>query len=143
MEQHLGDEFEGVITAVKHFGLFVMLSDLFVEGLVHVTSLSNDYYHAEHGGLRLTGEQTGNSYGLGDHVRVKITRVDVEEARIDLQMVEEASASKHSGKRAGKKKTAHKNAGKKKSDNNSGKKKSGKKTGSNRTGKRPAKKRRR
>jgi ribonuclease R len=89
MQQHLGEEFDGVITSVKHFGLFIMLNDLFVEGLVHVTNLGNDYYHAEHGGLRLTGEQTGNSYGLGDQVRVKLTRVDVEAARIDLQMVED------------------------------------------------------
>ena len=131
MEQHLNEEFDGVITAVKKFGLFVMLSDLFVEGLVHVTSLGNDYYQAEHGGLRLTGERTGNSYGLGDHVRARITRVDVEEARIDLQIVEDkpalvakttprkagrkkAATQEARGKQTGKKKAAKKKAAKKK-----------------------------
>ena len=110
MQQHLGEEFAGVITSVKHFGLFIMLTDLFVEGLVHVTSLGNDYYHAEHGGLRLTGENTGNSYGLGDRVRVKVTRVDVEEARIDLQMVEDpvARPSRKKAKKKTKRKTGNK-----------------------------------
>ncbi len=88
ISEHVGDEFNGVITAVKHFGLFVMLEDLYVEGLVHVTNLRNDYYHAEHGGLRLRGEKTGHSYGLGDEIRVRVTRVDVEDARVDLQLAE-------------------------------------------------------
>ncbi len=87
ISKHVGDEFTGVVTAVKHFGLFVMLEGLFVEGLVHVTNLRNDYYHAEHGGLRLRGERTGHSYGLGDELQVRVTRVDVEEARVDLQLV--------------------------------------------------------
>ncbi|MEE4186686.1 MAG: ribonuclease R, partial [Gammaproteobacteria bacterium] len=88
IREHVGTEMAGVITAVTHFGLFIMLQGLYVEGLVHVTNLSNDYYHMEHGGLRLTGEKTGQSYGLGDEVRVRVTRVDVEEARIDLSLVE-------------------------------------------------------
>ena len=66
IRDHVGDEFDGVITAVKHFGLFVMLDGLYVEGLVHVTALGNDYFHEEHAGLRLRGERTGQSYGLGD-----------------------------------------------------------------------------
>ena len=88
ISEHVGDEFNGVITAVKHFGLFVMLEGLYVEGLIHVTNLRNDYYHAEHGGLRLRGEKTGQNYGLGDEIRVKVTRVDIEEARVDLQLVD-------------------------------------------------------
>jgi ribonuclease R len=88
ISEHVGMELTGVVTAVKHFGLFVMLEDLFVEGLLHVTSLRNDYYHAEHGGLRLRGEHSGHSYGLGDEIRVRVSRVDIEEARIDLQLAE-------------------------------------------------------
>jgi len=88
IKEHVGDELDGVVTAVTHFGLFIMLQGLYVEGLAHVTSLSNDYYHMEHGGLRLTGEHTGRSYGLGDEVRVRVTRVDIEEARVDLQVLE-------------------------------------------------------
>jgi len=88
IRDHVGDEFDGVITAVKHFGLFVMLDGLYVEGLVHVTALGNDYYHEEHPGLRLRGERTGQSFGLGDTVRVRVARVDVEEARVDLQLAQ-------------------------------------------------------
>jgi ribonuclease R len=153
MQQHVGDEFDGVITSVKHFGLFIMLNDFFVEGLVHVTSLGNDYYHAEHGGLRLTGEHTGNSYGLGDQVRVRISRVDVEEARVDLQMVDDASQaaapSKHRGKggrksadrkSADNKHSSSKKSGKKRSDKKrSGKKKSGNKQSGSDNKKTPAK----
>jgi ribonuclease R len=109
MQEHVGGEYDGVITGVMHFGLFVMLNDLYVEGLVHVTSLGNDYYHSEHGGLRLTGERTGHSFGLGDTVRVRVSRVDVEEARVDLQLAELPPAAAH-GK--GSKKSSKKHAGK-------------------------------
>ncbi|MGI9291520.1 MAG: ribonuclease R, partial [Gammaproteobacteria bacterium] len=105
MSEHVGGEYEGVVTSVTHFGLFVMLNDFYVEGLVHVTSLSNDYYHAEHGGLRLTGEKTARSYGLGDVVKVKVARVDVEEAKIDLQLLESKDKPASTGR---KKKGRHK-----------------------------------
>ena len=72
-------------------GRAAQLDDLFIDGLVHVTSLGNDYYHAEHGGLRLTGERTGASFGLGDAVTVRVTRVDTDEAKLDLALVDEAS----------------------------------------------------
>ncbi|MDP6436465.1 MAG: ribonuclease R [Gammaproteobacteria bacterium] len=103
IKEHVGSEFDGVVTGVTHFGLFIMLEDLFVEGLVHVTNLSNDYYHAEHGGLRLTGERSGASYGLGDQLRVRVTRVDVEEARIDLQLVDAEPPATGGGRKRGKK----------------------------------------
>lgn len=90
MKDHIGMEMDGVVTGVTHFGLFVTLRELNVDGLVHVTSLRNDYYHPEHGGLRLTGERTGTSFGLGDTVRVRVLRVDVDEAKIDLALVEES-----------------------------------------------------
>ena len=70
MLDRIGDVLQGVVTGVTHFGLFVTLDDLYVEGLVHVTSLGNDYYHAEHGGLRMTGERTGASFALGDSIAV-------------------------------------------------------------------------
>jgi ribonuclease R len=88
MLDHIGEVLPGVVTGVTHFGLFVTLGDLFIEGLVHVTSLGNDYYHSEHGGLRLTGERTGTSYGLGDAVEVRVLRVDVDEAKIDLALAD-------------------------------------------------------
>jgi ribonuclease R len=104
----VGGEFAGVITGVTHFGLFVMLDDFFVEGLIHVTNLGSDYFHAEHGGLRLSGEHTGQSFGLGDTLRVKISRVDVEEGRVDLQLVETANAAPHKKSSGARNKTRRK-----------------------------------
>lgn len=83
-KEHTGEVFDGVVTGVTHFGLFVTLTELNVDGLVHVTSLRNDYYHLASGGLRLTGERTGQSFGLGDAVEVRIVRVNVDDAKIDL-----------------------------------------------------------
>lgn len=90
VKERIGAVREGVITGVTHFGLFVTLTDLNVDGLVHVTSLRNDYYHLQQGGLRLTGERTGQSFALGDLVKVRILRVDVDEARIDLALEQPA-----------------------------------------------------
>ena len=89
MEQHLGDEFDGVVTGVTNFGLFVQIGELLVDGLVHVTSLSNDYYHFDPGTQRLVGERTGRAYKLGDAMRVQVNRVDMETRRIDFRPVEE------------------------------------------------------
>jgi len=89
MLDRIDDVLPGIVTGVTHFGLFVTLRDLFIDGLVHVTSLGNDYYHCEHGGLRMTGERTGTSYGLGDSVTVRVLRVDVETAKLDFALVDQ------------------------------------------------------
>ena len=87
MEGHLGDEFDGVITGVTNFGLFVQIGELLIDGLVHVTSLANDYYHFEPGSQHLVGERTGKTYKLGDAMRVQVQRVDLETRRIDFRPV--------------------------------------------------------
>ena len=92
MEQHLGDEFEGVITGVTNFGVFVQITALLVDGLVHVTSLANDYYKYDAGSQRLIGERTGKTFSLGESMRVKVQRVDMDTRRIDFRPVE-----KHDG----------------------------------------------
>jgi ribonuclease R len=89
MESHLGDEFDGVITGVTNFGLFVQLSELLVDGLVHVTSLANDYYHFEPGSQHLVGERSGKIYKLGEPMRVQVQRVDLESRRIDFRPIDE------------------------------------------------------
>jgi ribonuclease R len=86
MENHLGDEFAGVVSGVTNFGLFVQISELLIDGLVHVTSLANDYYHFDSGSLQLVGERTGKKYRLGDSMRVKVQRVDMETRRIDFAL---------------------------------------------------------
>ncbi len=88
MEQHLGDEFDGVITGVTNFGVFVQITELLVDGLVHVTSLDNDYYHYDAGSQRLVGERTSRTFGLGESMRVKVQRVDMDTRRIDFRPVE-------------------------------------------------------
>jgi len=88
MEQHLGDEFDGVITGVTNFGVFVQITSLLTDGLVHVTSLSNDYYHYDPGSQSLVGERTGKTFRLGDAMRVVVHRVDMETRKIDFRPVE-------------------------------------------------------
>jgi len=87
MEGHVGEEFDGVITGVTNFGLFVQISELMIDGLVHVTSLANDYYHYESGSQQLVGERSGKKYSLGEAMRVKVQRVDMETRKIDFRPV--------------------------------------------------------
>lgn len=86
MREHVGEVLDGVVTGVTHFGLFVMLRDLLVDGLVHVTSLPSDYYHLEPGARGLVGERTGRTFRLGDDLRVTVVRVNADDARIDLAL---------------------------------------------------------
>jgi ribonuclease R len=85
MEGHVGEEFAGVITGVTNFGLFVQITELQIDGLVHVTSLANDYYHYESGTQQLVGERTRKTYSLGESMTVKVQRVDLETRRIDFR----------------------------------------------------------
>lgn len=86
MLDKVGEVFDGVVTTVTGFGLFVELQGVFVEGLVHVTALHNDYYHFDPVGHRLRGERSGQVYRLGDNIRVRITRVDLDERKIDFEL---------------------------------------------------------
>lgn len=101
MMDKIGDEFDGIITGVTGFGIFVELNDIYVEGLVHVTSLNNDYYHFDHAKHRLSGERTGTVYRLGDKLRVKVMRVDLDEKKIDFELARERKKSKASKKKMG------------------------------------------
>ena len=84
VRNRIGEEFAGIVTGVTGFGLFVTLSDLGVDGLVHISSLGRDFFNLQPGGIRLVGARTGQGFALGDSLKVRIVRVDVEEARIDL-----------------------------------------------------------
>ena len=87
MQDRVGDEFTGTVSSVTSFGLFVELNDIYIEGLVHITELSNDYYHFDPVHHVLEGERTRKTYRLGDSVEVKLVRVDLDDKKIDLQMV--------------------------------------------------------
>ncbi len=88
MMDRVGETYDGVISAVTGFGVFVELEQVYVEGLVHITALGNDYFHFDPAKHRLTGEHTRKSYRLGDRIRVKVVRVDLDERKIDFELVE-------------------------------------------------------
>ena len=107
MQDKIGESFSGSVSSVTGFGLFVALDDVYVEGLVHITDLGNDYFHFDAAKHQLAGERSGQRFRLGDRVRVKVVRVDLESAKIDfqfdpLQAVAAEEESKPARKRSGK-----------------------------------------
>jgi ribonuclease R len=93
MQRHEGDEFEGTISSVTAFGFFVLLADVFVEGLVHVSSLADDYYIFAEEEHALIGERTRRRFRTGDPVRIQIARADLEQRRIEFRLAEPAPAA--------------------------------------------------
>ncbi len=98
MVDKIGETFDGVITGVTGFGVFVQLQDVFVEGLVHVTSLQNDYYEHDAPNHRLVGARTKTVYQLAAPLRVRVVDVDMEQRRIDFEPV--APQARSRGKKA-------------------------------------------
>jgi ribonuclease R len=88
MADKVGDEFEGFVTGVSAFGLFVELVEHFVEGLVHISTMADDYYRFVEKQHVLRGENTGKIYRLGDRVRVQVLKVDLEQRQVALGVVE-------------------------------------------------------
>lgn len=100
MQDRVGEVFEGIVKTVTSFGLFVELSEIYVEGLVHVTSLSRDYYHYDPMAQCLRGERSGRRFHVGDTLRVKVARVNLDDRKIDFVPDEpEPEAKAPSGKR--------------------------------------------
>jgi len=99
MEDKVGQEDSGVITGVTNFGAFVQIPELQIDGLVHVTSLANDYYQFEPGSQSLIGERTGKRYRLGDSLDIIVSRVDLDTKRIDFQLAGGRQPSPRPGKK--------------------------------------------
>jgi ribonuclease R len=99
MQQHVGEEFDGTITGVAGFGVFVTLDDVHVEGLVHITALDNDYYEHDAAHGRLVGRRSGRTHEMGDSLRVRVLRVSLDERRIDLEPVEATAAKPKDSRR--------------------------------------------
>jgi len=97
MEKHVGGQFDGVISGVTSFGLFVELADSKVQGLVHVTQLPQDYYKFDATRKTLTGERRGSSYRLGDQVRILVLKASMEERKIDFRLVEHKGEEEEAG----------------------------------------------
>jgi ribonuclease R len=104
MRDHLGSVFEGTVSSVTGFGIFVALDDIYTEGLVHVSELGADYFHFDAAKHQMLGERTGKRYRLGDRVRVKVARVDMESTKIDFVLVEEKESSQIPAKKKAEKK---------------------------------------
>ena len=101
MADKVGDEFDGYITGVAPFGLFVELIEHFVEGLVHVSTMADDYYRYLEETHALRGENTGKTYRLGDRVRVQVLRVDGERRQIELGLLQILDAVREQERRKG------------------------------------------
>jgi ribonuclease R len=94
MQDHVGEVFDGTVTGVTAFGLFVMLDNYYVDGLVHISELGRDYFRFEPGRHLLLGERTGKRYRLADRLKVKLVRVDLETRKIDLVPAEQESGGR-------------------------------------------------
>ena len=142
MQSHVGDEFGGTVASVTSFGLFVELDDIYIEGLVHVTELNNDYYQFDPVRQCLRGERSGVVYSMGDTVRVQVMRVDINDKKIDLQMLSNrphhaVEVDPDKSRKAAKK--SKKTRGKKVADKSRGKAATGAVGGSDRKEARPGK----
>lgn len=91
MQQHLGDEFIGHISAVTEFGVFVTLQDLYVDGMVHISQIGEDFFLFDAQHQLLTGQNTGQVFGLGDEVKIKVAMVNLDERKIDFVIIQQLS----------------------------------------------------
>jgi ribonuclease R len=91
MKDRLGEEFVGTISGVTSFGIFVTLDEVYVEGLVHISELGQDYFHFEQDKHRIMGERTRKIFQLADRVNIKVVRVDIETSKIDFALAGEVS----------------------------------------------------
>lgn len=122
MLDHIGMEFDGVISSVTNFGLFIRLSDYQIDGLVHISNLDNDYYHFDQQKGMLIGENSRSVFRLGDSVKVKVKDVNLDDRKIDLTLLEATSPSgkkrdmpkKGSGKPKGNRSSKSKRGGQRK-----------------------------
>jgi ribonuclease R len=107
MQDKLGQTFDGVINSVTGFGIFVELQNIYVEGLVHITALRDDYYQFDAVHHFLIGKRTGTKYRLGDPLRVRVVRANLDERKLELELAssvaEKTTAAKHKKKGKSKK----------------------------------------
>jgi len=126
IQQHVGEVFTALISGVTRFGFFAELKDLYIDGLVHVTSLRNDYYYFDAIHHRLVGERSGVSYKLGDSVQVKVIKVDVDDRKIDFELVGESQPTLRPDQKPRKKKAYRNKSSHKGPTTGAGRKKAGK-----------------
>ncbi|WP_435949882.1 ribonuclease R [Psychrobacter sp. DM8] len=121
MTDHVGEEFEGVVTSVTSFGLFVTLTDLYIDGLVHISNVGDDFFVYDEKQQQLIGKDKGGLFGLGDTVKVKVAGVNMDLLQIDFDLTAKLKASamnqtkKDNSKKAPAKKSSRGKGGNKKS----------------------------
>lgn len=96
MMDKIGEVFPGIISAVTSFGFFVELAEIYVEGLVHISNLGEDYFHFDPTSHQLIGERTNSKFRIGDNVMVKVARVSLDDKKIDFDLVVKQSGVKKS-----------------------------------------------
>ncbi len=111
MREYLGEEFDGVVSSVTSFGLFITLDAMYVEGLIHITELGGEYFKFDEARQELRGERTGIKYAIGTRVRVQVSKVDLDARKIDFRFVPKgddllARAMKDKGYSSGNEKSA-------------------------------------
>jgi ribonuclease R len=94
MQDRIGEEYDGIVSGVVDFGLFVQLDGLQVDGLLHVSALGADYFGRDSSGYRMIGRSSGKVFKLGDRVRVRVTNVSLDERRIDFELAGEGQAER-------------------------------------------------
>ncbi|MGB5104564.1 MAG: ribonuclease R [Steroidobacteraceae bacterium] len=86
MQERVGEEYDGIVSGVVDFGLFVQLDGLQVDGLLHVSALGQDYFMRDRSGYRIVGRNSGKIYKLGDRLRVRVSNVSLDERRVDFEL---------------------------------------------------------
>ena len=102
MKDHIGEAFDAVVTTVTNFGLFVTLTDLFIDGLIHISHLGEDYFVYDDKAQQLFGEKSGLVFGLDDKIRVKVAAVNMETQQIDFDLVAQLEKSSFNNRGKGK-----------------------------------------
>ncbi|MET1257106.1 ribonuclease R [Aliikangiella maris] len=87
MQSRIGNEYTGVVSSVTNFGLFIRLNEVYVEGLIHVTELGNDYYHFDQKRQKMVGERSRETFTIGDQLQVEVSQVDIEQRKIDFTLL--------------------------------------------------------
>jgi ribonuclease R len=108
MQDRVGEDFDGLITSVTKFGFFVELTDMFVEGLVPLNTLTDDYYTFHENTRQMIGQHSRNTYGLGQRIRVLVDRIDPVEKKIQFAVLEESPPARKSGPSSSKSKRRRK-----------------------------------
>ncbi|MDQ8037860.1 MAG: ribonuclease R [Pedobacter sp.] len=99
MQDRIGEEFDGVIAGVTSFGFFVELTDIYVEGLVHISNLKGDYYDFDATMQKLVGSRSGTQFALGDSVRIKVAAVNMDQRKMDFELIDGGSHLSRKGPR--------------------------------------------